>query len=201
MSDELIVSPRSKDRHQNPRDAIEAPQGSRLYKAPRNLNGLMRASLHQVRQIEQLKRAAIAAIPNTYSSGLARDVWWRTPPTPLDRVSENPDFHVVAIGDTLLAGAGWTRCSTTQHGVIHSVLVNPAVAGCGLGELCLQCIEKEAKNSMLDALYVHAAPNAVGFFQSAGYQVVDVGEQQLFENITAICLTMAKPLQCVSAET
>ncbi len=201
MSNELIVSPRFKDRHQNPRDATEAPQGSRLHNAPRYLNGLMRASSRQVRQIEQLKRAAIAAIPNTYSSGLARNVWWRTPPAPLDRASENPDFHVVAIGDTLLAGAGWTPRSSTQHGVIHSVFVNPAVAGCGLGELCLQCIEEEAENSMLDALLVHAAPNAVGFFQRAGYQVVDVGEQKLSENIAAVCLMMVKPLECVSAET
>jgi len=201
MSDELIVSPGSKDRHQNPRDAIEARQGSRLCKAPRYPHGLMRASPRQVRQIERLKRAAITAIPNTYSSGLARNVWWRTPPVPSDRVSENPDFHVVAIGDTLLAGAGWAPRSSAQHGVIHSVFVNPAVAGCGLGELCLQRIEKEAGNSMLDTLCVHAAPNAVGFFQSAGYQVVDVGEQKLFGNITAICLMMAKPLECMSAET
>lgn len=74
-------------------------------------------------------------------------------------------------------GVGTARLDieNDRTGVVRLVAILPEFQKQGLGRTLLGAIERLAAERGLVRLYVHAAPNAVGFYARMGWEMLDAG--------------------------
>lgn len=86
--------------------------------------------------------------------------------------------------DRELAGtAGWRPADDNGSVArITSVFVNPVFTGLGIGAQLLTDAEARASTAGFTNLAVRSTPNAVGFFETFGYEISSHGSSQLVAN-------------------
>jgi len=88
--------------------------------------------------------------------------------------SESTSIHAMIIdGDVCLACGRLQRTETEGVGQIRFMAVDPNHQGKGLGKLIVQYLEARAKEEALVEIILQARENAVEFYKSLGYEVVE----------------------------
>lgn len=84
------------------------------------------------------------------------------------------------LGSELVATAGWTPADDRGRSArIRSLYVRPLFTGVGIGRRMLAEVESAARRSGFRSFSARATLNAVGFFETLGYDVTSHGVQML----------------------
>ena len=131
------------------------------------------------------------------------------PPAVLDSWSPQPDAdryawmrsQILEESDEVLvaelpAGATGGFCMfSPSEGFIHAIYVAPERARSGIGRRLLKFAEASLTDRGVDEAKLKASKNAVGFYASQGYEVIEPATQDLADGSELECLQMRKRLK------
>jgi len=97
------------------------------------------------------------------------------------------------LGEEMVASASWIGTDGSDATArVRSVFVRPLFTGLGIGRRMVQELEQDARRSGYRAFGVRASINAVGFFETLGYEVSSHGIFPLSPEIALPVVFMRK---------
>jgi len=97
------------------------------------------------------------------------------------------------LGGELVATSGWALPAERDEAArIRAVFVRPLFTGIGIGQRMVEAAEGDARRSGFTEFAVRATLNAVGFFESLGYEVTSHGTRTLAGRATIQVAFMRK---------
>lgn len=152
------------------------------------------ARSEETEAIHDLLVASIRAFgPDAYDEREV-EAWAYTDEVPTYPVDHSDHAVLVAEDDGTLAGYGDVAPPEEE---LFAVYVHPEYAGEGVGTTLLERLESVAHERDCERLELTASRNAVGFYEQAGYDRIEVVDHEPTgpHDVTLECVRMAKSLQ------
>jgi GNAT superfamily N-acetyltransferase len=124
--------------------------------------------------------------------GAAEVAAWASTPLPDRHVAAmSRESFLVAEQDGAVVGFGIVNTETTE---IEALFVHPDSARRGIGRQLLAGLEDIARGARLTSLHLSASLNAVRFYETAGYQIVERTVYRHPSGLELACVAMRKSL-------
>lgn len=98
---------------------------------------------------------------------------WNQPPGSERDDLEDKTMHFMAVEGNKIAGTGRLQYNDEKVAQIRFMAVAPEFQGKGVGKKMMETMEKQAINDHRSIIFLQARENAVPFYQSLGYRIVE----------------------------
>ena len=137
-----------------------------------------KAHQHDAERIADLHVRSIRELASTVYEPDVIDAWSRPKDPDRYAIAEDGVYFLVAEVDGTVAGFGELRTapdtefSQVVDGEIGALYVDPAFVNRGIGSAIYEELREQAVRLDMDSLGLWASLNAVGFYESRGFEVV-----------------------------